>query len=101
MVIDEARLQHAFKHAKDFGVNGNPSKQTLADFAVKIKAHVAAPTTRAISGFYRNRAVTHYLDPATGLNVIQSADGRFLSAWKLGAQQLKHVLETGNLGGGP
>jgi hypothetical protein len=86
MAFTEAQLQHAFKHAKDFGIIGPPSKKTLALFAVRIEAHVAASTTRAIKGFYRKSEVTHFLDPTTGLNVIQDASGRFLSAWKLSQQ---------------
>ena len=95
-----SQLQHAFKHAKDFEVLGNPSNATLSEFSSAIQAHVESATTRAIEGAYRGQAVTHYVNPSSGINVIQDASGNFLSGWKLSPQQMEHVLSTGKLGGG-
>jgi hypothetical protein len=95
-----SQLQHAFKHAKDFGVLGNANTRTLAEFSNAIQNHIAAPGTRIIEGFYRGTRVTHFVDPATGLNVIRDASGSFLSGWKLSSEQLDHVLSSGKLGGG-
>jgi len=94
------QLQHGFKHAKAFGVSGNANPKTLAEFSSSLQRHVDAAGTRAIQGSYRGNPVTHHLDPATGLNVIQDSSGNFLSGWKLSSQQLQHVLTTGKLGGG-
>ncbi len=55
--------------------------------------------TRAIQGTYRGQSVTHYLDEATGLNVI-SRNGEFVSGWGLSPDQLANVLRNGSLGGG-
>ena len=100
MIITNAQLRHAFKHAKDFGISEGPNKQTLAKFAAKIEAHIADPGTLAIAGTYRRREVTHFLNLITRLNIIVDSDGRFLSGWKLSQQQLQHVLTNGALGGG-
>ena len=94
------QLQHAFKHAGDFGVVGNPSNITLAEFSSTIHNHVTAPGTRALQGIYRGEAVTHFVDPHTGLNVIRDASDNFLSGWKLNPKQIEHVLVSGKLGGG-
>lgn len=94
------QLQHAFKHAGDFGVVGNPSNTTLVEFSSAIHNHVIAPGTQAIQGAYRGEPVTHFVDPNTGLNVIRDASDNFLSGWKLNPKQLEHVLTRGNLGGG-
>src|SRR5690606_7938405 len=94
------QLQHAFKHAADFGVSGNPSNKTLAEFSSAIQRHVDSSSTVAIQGTYRGAEVTHFVDPGTGLNVMKDASGNFLSGWKLSDQQLKHVLDDGKLGGG-
>jgi hypothetical protein len=96
-----SQLQHAFKHAKDFGVSGNASNRTLAQFSSAINSHVSAPGTRAIQGTFRGTPVTHHVDPSTGLNVIRDSSGNFLSGWRLSPQQLENVLTTGRLGGGP
>ena len=99
--LSRPQLQHAFKHAADFGITGNMNNATLEAFKAAIEKHVVAPGTRAIVGEYRGmQGVTHLVDPATGLNVIRDASGSFLSGWKLSAQQLKYVLTTGKLGGG-
>lgn len=81
-------------------MSGNANNKILSEFSPALQAHVNAPETLAIQGAYRGNPVTHYVDPNTGLNVIHDALGNFLSGWKLSAQQLKHVLETGKLGGG-
>ena len=94
------QLQHAFKHAKDFGIAGNPSNKTIGEFSTAIQNHIAAPGTQVIQGTYRGHTVTHFLDPITGLNVIQDSSGNFLSGWKLSLKQLEYVTTTGKVGGG-
>jgi RHS repeat-associated protein len=100
MSFSRRQLQHAFKHAGDFGVVGNASNRTMAAFSDAIQAHVGAAGTQAIKGTYRGESVIHHVDAATGLNVIQRESGEFLSGWKLSEKQLEHVLTSGNLGGG-
>lgn len=101
MVFTRPQLQHAFKHASDFGVSGNMNNVTLDAFKAAIEKHVVAPGTRPIAGEYRGmKGVTHFVDPKTGLNVIRDSELNFLSGWKLSAQQLNHVLTSGKLGGG-
>ncbi len=98
--IDSKQLQKKFKHAGDFGVPGNYNSANARKFQDAVEAHVMGPGTQALPGTYRGEKVTHYLDPSTGLNVIQDAAGNFLSGWKLSPQQLHHVTTSGNLGGG-
>lgn len=100
MNFSRSQLQHAFKHAGDFGVAGNPNNKTLSEFGAAIQRHVDSDSTVAIQGTYRGVDVTHFVDPGTGLNVMKDSSGNFLSGWKLSDQQLKHVLDDGKLGGG-
>ncbi|GGE01112.1 hypothetical protein GCM10011529_04260 [Polymorphobacter glacialis] len=60
-VFEPKHLQHAFKHAKDFGVLGNQSKSKLAEFQAAIEAHIAAPSTERKVGIYRGKSAVHYL----------------------------------------
>ena len=53
-----------------------------------------------MQGTYRGKAVTHFLDPNTGLNVIRDSSGNFLSGWRLSSKQLEYVTNTGKLEGG-
>lgn len=93
------QLQSKFKHAADFGVTGNYSKETAVQFEQALRSHVGADSTKAIQGTYRGQDVTHFINPETGLNVMRDKQGGFVSGWKLSEAQQKHVLSTGKLGG--
>jgi hypothetical protein len=94
------QLQKKFKHAADFGVSGNYSPATARQFDDAIQAHVAAPETIKIAGSYRKNAVIHHVNPDSGLNVMTTPGGDFVSGWRLGPVPLNHVLTHGALGGG-
>ena len=97
--ITNKQLNKKFKHADDFGVEGNNNFANQQKFREAINAHVDSPGTDRIEGTYRGQDVVHYVDPTTGLNVVTTPDGKFVSAWKLSEAQLWHVLDSGNLGG--
>jgi len=93
------QLQKKFeKHARDFGVTGNFSPANAQKFNQAIQQHLNASNTEKITGTFRkNIPVNFHTDPNTGLTVIQNIDGSFLSGFKLNPQQLKNVLERGEL----
>lgn len=91
------RLQHAFRHAADFGIEGAYNAQSLHAFGLAITAHVVSTLTTPIAGSYRGVGVTHFLEPISGLNVIRDSNG---DGWKLNEAQLLHLLRSGKLGGG-
>lgn len=93
----ERQLQKKFKHAEDFGVAGNYNPVNAKKFNQAIQGHLNAAGTKEITGTYRGNPVTFHTDPNTGLMVIQSPNGSFLSGWKLNPQQLQHVLQDGKL----
>lgn len=99
LIRSPKQLQAKFKHAADFGVTGNYNKTNAARFSAALNEHINAPGTQVITGTYHGDAVTHYLDPTTGLNVI-ARNGTFVSGWKLSPAQLSNVLQHGGLGGG-
>ncbi|MDO8543894.1 MAG: colicin D domain-containing protein [Opitutaceae bacterium] len=94
------QLQSKFKHAADFGIQGNYNTANGAAFRSAINQHINSPGVQVIQGTYRGTPVTHYVNPQTGLNVMSNSAGDFLSGWKLSPQQLQHVTTTGKLGGG-
>jgi hypothetical protein len=100
MSFSTQSLQHAFKHAADFGMGGNWSKAAGAAFQQAIQSHIRAAGTLVIRGTYRGNPVTHFFNPKTGLNVIRDAQGAFQSGWRLSAKQIEYLLRTGSLGGG-
>ena len=91
------QLQAKFKHAGDFGILGNYSKANAGRFSSVINQHINSTGIQNISGTYRGQSVIHYLNPNTGLNVISSPSGQFISGWKLNPVQLQNVLKHGGL----
>jgi len=100
VVFDTTQLQAKFKHASDFWVSGNWSKDAALQFENALKAHIDGSATQVIQGTYRGNPVTHFFDPQTGLNVMKDPAGNFLSGWKLTPGQIKNITTTGKLGGG-
>lgn len=98
--ISEKQAQKKFKHAKEFGVDGNYSKENATAFQNAIDSHVNDPNTIMINGTYRGDSVTHFYNPNTGLNAIVSNEGDFISGWKLTDYQASHIINSGKLGGG-
>jgi hypothetical protein len=94
------QLQHTFRHAASFGIVGNANRKTLFAFQLALTRHVESPKTMLRNGYYRNRAVTHFVDIDSRLNVMRLHSGDYLSAWRLSSQQLECLLRTGRLGGG-
>lgn len=91
------QLQAKFKHAADFGVTGNWNKAAAGRFNSAINQHINSAGVQTINGTYRGQAVIHYVNPNTGLNVISSPSGQFISSWKLNPAQLQNVLKHGGL----
>jgi|GEM_PF-720049 len=91
------QLQAKFKHAGDFGVAGNYSKANAGRYSSAINQHINSAGVQSINGLYRGQSVIHYVNPNTGLNVISSPSGHFISGWKLNPAQLQNVLKHGGL----
>ena len=64
-------LQKKFKHAGDFGVDGNYNPDKAGEFKQAIVDHVNSPGTREIVGTYRGNPVTFHVNQNTGLVVLQ------------------------------
>ncbi len=94
------RLQHTYKHAKDFGVEGNANNKTLAQLRKSIQKHVDQKETQIIEGTYHNKEVTHHYNPNTKLNVIKNKEGELVTGFKLKPRQATHIELNGKLGGG-
>ncbi|WP_083902651.1 colicin D domain-containing protein [Janthinobacterium sp. HH01] len=66
-----------------------------------LQRHVESPGIQVLKGTFRGMPVTHFLDPASRLNVMRDSNDDFLSAWRLTPMQFSHVIRAGRLGGGP
>ena len=91
------QLQKKFKHAKDFGVEGNYNLEKANKFNEAIQKHINSPSVKEFDGIYHGDPVVFHVDPNTGLMVMQKPDGAFISGWKLSDKQLEHVLNDKKL----
>ena len=87
------------RYGVDITVQGTTAHRIRDTETRTLDAGLSAPGTLVISGKYHGDVVTHYLDPATGLDVI-AQNGTFVSVWKLNRDQLSNILNHGGLGGG-
>ncbi|MFJ4658038.1 colicin D domain-containing protein [Nocardia sp. NPDC088792] len=98
--IDGKQIEAKFKHAQDFGVTEGRGREGFDQLTDAVGEQVENPNTLHIAGTYRgNPAILNY-NPDSGLVVVQSPSGEFVSGWKLSPAQAKYVLEQGKLGGG-
>ena len=99
IVLSEKQLQKKFKHSADFGVIGKFTSANAARLERAIISHVKDRATVPLVGTYGDKAVTHFFNQKTGLNVMRNLDGTFRSGWKLSAEQVEHLLKFKKLGG--
>jgi hypothetical protein len=92
------QLQAKFKHAKAFGVEGNYSAKTAAEFEKALRHHIYSnPNTQRIVGTYKNEPAIHYVDTKTQVHVMTRSDGSFWSARRLNPEQLGNIIRRGRL----
>jgi hypothetical protein len=94
------QIEQKFKHAVDFGVTEPRGRAGFDAFENAIKHHVDDPSTLHIEGLYRGDAAIFNYNATTGLVVVQSTDGAFVSGWRVTETQARYILEQGKLGGG-
>jgi RHS repeat-associated protein len=96
LTFTERDVQKGFmKHGQDFGLSGkwNPGRST--EFSRAVNMHINDPAVVEIAGTYRGMPVTHFYNPATGVNVIVTPAGHYVSGWQLGVGQLENLLRSG------
>ena len=91
--IATKKLQKKFKHAIDFGIEGNynPSKAKL--FGEAITNHIDDAATAAYQSTYRGQDV--FVHMKDGLGVLTDTSGEFISGWKFTQEQIEFHLKNG------
>ncbi|WP_428342353.1 colicin D domain-containing protein [Mycobacterium sp.] len=97
---DSGQIEAKYKHAEDFGVTDPRGRAGFDKFENALKAVVDDPSTVHIQGTYRGQPAILNYNPDSGVCVIQSPGGQFVSGFKLSPGQVQNVLGRGSLGGG-
>ena len=87
--FDEKNVQHEFKHAKDFGIEGNWNKENAQLFKNKIIEHVNDPETIMLKSVYHGERTNLFYNPRTNIGVHLRLNNHFWTGWKLSLNQLK------------
>ncbi len=89
-----SKLQHEYKHAGDFGIEGNWNKVNGNKFQQAIQNHIDN-ASEIYKSTYRGSDVYVYYDPKTGLASYVDMDGNFVAGWKLSKEQLEFHTTNG------
>ena len=103
LATDRSQIEAKYKHAKDFGVTTDRGAQGFIEFDAALHAFMQQPGVIRVTGTYTRMpgvpVILNY-DPQSKLIVIQrSADGSFVSGWKMSDAQLHYVKTIRTIGG--
>jgi hypothetical protein len=97
-VLKHDKVKRKFKHAKVFGIDGNPTDANLELFKDAIIEHMKDPSTEAIKGRYRHKKpdVIYYYNEEKNLTVfvlVNATTHEFTSAWNATERQQIRMAE--------
>ena len=93
LVMSPNALVQNLPYASDFGITGPYTQSVLAtQYEAAMRAHLDSSTLRVVHGTFGGQAVVYHVDPITGLNVMNTPDGTFVSGWKLTVEQRELLL---------
>ncbi|MEK6896771.1 MAG: RHS repeat-associated core domain-containing protein [Nanoarchaeota archaeon] len=104
IIFSEQQVQKKFKHAKNFGVEGNYNNENAIKFKNALIGHINSKDTSQITGTFRGgegtsggAGGTHFFNSLTKQWVFVDARNKFVSAWKLKREQVKNLLRRRNV----
>jgi len=92
--FETSKLQHEYKHAGDFGIEGNWNKSKAAEYQQAIQNHIDNASDVYLST-YRGQKVYVYYNPETGLGSYVDMNGNYVSGWRLSEKQIEFHTTNG------
>ncbi|WP_147297508.1 colicin D domain-containing protein [Lachnotalea glycerini] len=90
----KSKLQHEYKHAEDFGVEGNWNNNKAKEYQKAIQKHIDnAPDV--YKSKYRGEDVYVYLNEETSLGAYVDMNGNYIGGWKFNSKQINYHLTNG------
>jgi len=89
-----SKLQHEFKHARDFGVTGNWNKATGEAYQKAIQNHISTATD-VFKSTYRGQEVNTFINKSTGIGAYTDLSGNYIGGWKFSAEQIDFHFTNG------
>jgi RHS repeat-associated protein len=91
-----SKLQHEFKHAKDFGISGNWNKTVGEAYQKAIQNHIDTASD-VYQSLYRGQDVYVYINKSTGLGVYTDLAGNYIGGWKFTSEQMNYHITNGTI----
>lgn len=89
-------MQHAYKHAADFGINGNYNPANGFRLMTTLSEFMNGKGQMVVQGVLRNTPAWIYYNPLTRQFVATELDNsQLLSAWRMGPEQYQKFIQTG------
>ena len=89
-----SKLQHEYKHASDFGVEGNWNNSKAIEYQKAIQNHINGATDVYLSS-YRGQDVNLFYNSNTGLGAYVDLAGNYVGGWKLSPKQVQYHITNG------
>ena len=96
VIFDDIQIQKKFKHAIDFGINGNFDSNNSQLFKNSIQSFVNS-NTKIIGGKYRGQLADIHFNYTTGQAIVLTSSGGFWTGWKLSPAQYQAFTNTLNM----
>ncbi|TDW14693.1 RHS repeat-associated protein [Breznakia blatticola] len=96
VTYNQRSVDKAFgKHGSDFGNYPDGSKGSIQQYQNDISKFIDSPNNIQKPGTWWGSQGTHIYNPTTNQWVFINADGTFNTGFKLSADQMKYLIETG------
>ena len=89
------KLQHAYKHAADFGVDGNWNSLKATEYQRAIENHMNNDSTQVFKSQYRGNEIYAYINKDAGLISYTDMQGNYIGGWRYSESQLQYHLANG------
>lgn len=88
------KLQHEYKHAPDFGIEGNWNKSNSEAYQNAIQNHINT-ASEVYQSVYRGDPVTVYINSKNSLGAYVDLDGNYVGGWKFNTSQIDYHRTNG------
>ena len=91
---ETSKLQHEWKHASDFGIDGNWNKANASAYQNAIQNHINNASD-IFKSTYRGEQVYVYINQTSGLGAYVDMYGNYIGGWKFTAEQILFHIQNG------
>ncbi|MBO1627445.1 colicin D domain-containing protein [Bacillus arachidis] len=88
------KLQHEYKHAKDFGVTGNWNKVAAETYQKAIQNHIDTAND-VYKSTYRGQEVYVHINRNNEVGAYTDLSGNYIGGWKFNSNQMNFHLTNG------